>query len=126
MSNKQDYIARGKKPKTQAIDLPELGDGPFYVKMWTAQQRIEISEYASDPRNKANDAYVVVVSLCDDNGQIFTVEDLPDVVQFSGDVIERVARAAAEFNGLGSALPKKNEVPSEASALPKPAIEVSH
>ena len=112
MSIKQSFINAGKKNK--AIEIKEIGE-TVYINKWTAKQRAviipDLSGFEEAESNKekykdmiTNMAKIVQVSLLDADGQrVFedTQEDLEILLNFDGEIIEKLFTEILDYNGMG-------------------------
>lgn len=102
----RDQILAADDRKIEPIDIPEWPGGPFYLRVWSGDER---DQWESDSRtadNKLNmqhfRARVCVLSLTDDKGvRIFADADVAKVGEKSALVLDRIFDAARKLNGLG-------------------------
>lgn len=96
------------KLKVAPVEVPEWGDGPFFVKSITgadfAKVRQITSKMPEDVAKIVTDIWIALLSLCDQNG-IRVLQDT-DYDQFSQQpvtVITNVVRAALAVNAMDEA-----------------------
>lgn len=101
----KDIIFAANDRPLRKVDVPEWGVS-LWVKTWSARERMQVSGWKG-----ANDldARIVALSVVDEAGNpVFCPEDLPNIQNKSGVVVERLAMQAIEHNGIGQEPQAKN------------------
>jgi len=104
MNIKEHILFTNDRP-TKEVDVPEWGV-TVHVRTWSARERMQVSNWKAEPDL---DARIVALSVVDENyDTVFNTDDVPALQGKSGLVIERLALAAIEHNGIGQEAKLKN------------------
>jgi hypothetical protein len=80
------------------VSVPEW-DAEIHVKSWSGSERVKVQSLQKSDELLAR---VVALSACDEAGvRLFSDEDVNALQEKNGAVLERVALAALQHNGIG-------------------------
>lgn len=106
MGSLREQILNSSDMESEAIALPDWGDGPFYVRAMTGNERDDFESSLSGVGGRVNTKHIraklVCKTLCDENGnRIFTDADIAAVGNKSARMLDRVFAVACRLSGIG-------------------------
>jgi hypothetical protein len=96
--NLRDKILSAKDSNLAKVSVPEW-ECDIHVKSWSGLERVKVQSLTKSDELLAR---VVALSACDEAGvRLFKDEDVAALQEKNGAVLERVALAALQHNGIG-------------------------
>ena len=90
------------RPKLRALDVPEWGR--VWVRQWSGQERAEFRKayQAEDKESSRLDAVMLVMSVCDEQGnRVFDMSDVDRILCLPASILDSVNSEILTVNGLG-------------------------
>lgn len=104
----REEILAGSPTRSEAIDVPEWGGGPFTIRALNCIDRVRFFDAEEAERLKAESparlgVLLLIACLLDAQGQrVFNPDDAPAIEKMDGGLINRLCTTVNKVNAVGS------------------------